>query len=316
MLDFFAILKSVRARKARSNYRITKAGFTLVELAIVLVIIGLVVGGVLVGKDLIRAAENRSFVGQLETYNAAANTFKTKYNCVPGDCPTATAYGFSNNGNGNGMVSGLTASNTYSVDYNLNGDGNPGVSSYVIMYLGWTNFHESNYFWDHLSAAHLVANIGTPPSIADGVGTNYYMPLAKNDGTGIVVTGWGGKHYFQSGIQGIRGGGGAIFYNNFSPVDAAYIFEKMGGTTITTTSNNADLYPDGLGKERVIISGGHTTNIWGYNGIWYDLAFYRHQSQGAGGANSNVCINTSLTPAYFNLKNPNKLCSLIIQTGF
>lgn len=40
--------------------RSRKAGFTLVELAIVLVIIGLIIGGVLVGRDLIKAAELRA----------------------------------------------------------------------------------------------------------------------------------------------------------------------------------------------------------------------------------------------------------------
>jgi|CXWL01.1.fsa_nt_gi prepilin-type N-terminal cleavage/methylation domain-containing protein len=72
-----------------------KAGFTLVELSIVLVIIGLLVGGVLVGRDLIRAAEIRSQISQFERMNAAANTFRVKYNYLPGDIqdPDATQLG-------------------------------------------------------------------------------------------------------------------------------------------------------------------------------------------------------------------------------
>lgn len=60
-------------------------GFTLIELSIVLVIIGLLVGGVLVGRDLIQAAHLRQQVSQLERYSTAAQTFKAKYGALPGD---------------------------------------------------------------------------------------------------------------------------------------------------------------------------------------------------------------------------------------
>ncbi len=69
-----------------------KQGFTLIELSIVLVIIGLIVGGVMVGKDLIKSAEIRSVITDMDTYKTAYNTFKLKYNCIPGDCPNATDY--------------------------------------------------------------------------------------------------------------------------------------------------------------------------------------------------------------------------------
>ncbi len=62
-----------------------QAGFTLVELSIVLVIIGLIVSGVLVGQDMIRAAEIRATVAQVERFDTATNTFRGKYNGLPGD---------------------------------------------------------------------------------------------------------------------------------------------------------------------------------------------------------------------------------------
>ncbi|MFO0388554.1 MAG: type II secretion system protein [Alphaproteobacteria bacterium] len=67
-------------------------GFTLIELSIVLVIIGLVTAGVLVGKDLINQAELRSIITDVEKYNTAVNTFKVKYCCLAGDCPFATDF--------------------------------------------------------------------------------------------------------------------------------------------------------------------------------------------------------------------------------
>lgn len=65
----------------------SRHGFTLVELSLVLVIIGLIVGGVLVGRDLISSANIRAGISQIEKYNTAVNTFKLKYDCLPGDCP-------------------------------------------------------------------------------------------------------------------------------------------------------------------------------------------------------------------------------------
>ena len=62
-------------------------GFTLVELSIVLVIIGLIIGGVLVGRDLITAATVRAQIAQIEKYQTAVNTFRGKYGYLPGDIP-------------------------------------------------------------------------------------------------------------------------------------------------------------------------------------------------------------------------------------
>jgi prepilin-type N-terminal cleavage/methylation domain-containing protein len=62
-----------------------KKGFTLVELSIVLVILGLLAGGVLAGQSLIRAAELRSVTTQLEQYSTAIYAFRDRYFAIPGD---------------------------------------------------------------------------------------------------------------------------------------------------------------------------------------------------------------------------------------
>lgn len=63
--------------------------FSLVELSIVLVVLGLLTGGILAGQSLIRAAELRSITEDMERYKRAMDTFKTKYNGLPGDLANA-----------------------------------------------------------------------------------------------------------------------------------------------------------------------------------------------------------------------------------
>ena len=74
------------------SVRASSSGFTLLELSIVLVIIGLIIGGITVGADMIRSAELNSVVSDFQKYQTSVNTFKLKYNQLPGDMKNATAY--------------------------------------------------------------------------------------------------------------------------------------------------------------------------------------------------------------------------------
>lgn len=67
-------------------------GFSLVELSIVLVILGLLTGGILAGQSLIRAAELRSVSADYNRYQTALQTFRDKYFALPGDMNTATKF--------------------------------------------------------------------------------------------------------------------------------------------------------------------------------------------------------------------------------
>lgn len=123
-------------------------GFTLIEVSIVLVVIGLIVGGVLLGKDMIRASEMRSQISQVQKIQTAVTTFKTKYNCIPGDCSTATAF-FTGvtNGDGNGVVCRRASVSIYSCDVE-------GPNTTIQWSLsGWM---ELSSVFDHLAASGLV----------------------------------------------------------------------------------------------------------------------------------------------------------------
>lgn len=63
----------------------SEAGFTLVELAIVMIIIGLLIAGVLKGQALIQNAQVTATVAQTKAIEAATTTFRDTYNALPGD---------------------------------------------------------------------------------------------------------------------------------------------------------------------------------------------------------------------------------------
>ncbi len=83
-------------------------GFTLVEIAIVLVIIGLLLGGVLKGQAMIKNARYKRLVADLDSFRTEVFMFQDRYGALPGDMidadkrlnPAAV------NGNGNGKIEG------------------------------------------------------------------------------------------------------------------------------------------------------------------------------------------------------------------
>jgi prepilin-type N-terminal cleavage/methylation domain-containing protein len=92
------------------NHPSCSSGFTLVELSIVLVIIGLVVGGIVGGQALIKSARSQTLVRELTTIQTGWNTFGLQYDAIPGDFieatdywPTST-YSWMANGDGNNKV--------------------------------------------------------------------------------------------------------------------------------------------------------------------------------------------------------------------
>ena len=109
-------------------------GFTLIEIAIVLVIIGLLLGGVLKGQELITGARVRNLISQQDGVKAAFFGFQDRYRALPGDyasastninCPGGTCL----NGNGNGQIQNAATP--------VNG----------------SEVHEELLVWSHLTAA-------------------------------------------------------------------------------------------------------------------------------------------------------------------
>ena len=91
--------------KMKTN-RKSEAGFTLVEIAIVMVIIGLLIGGILKGQAMIQNAKVKRVVKQADELRAAVMTFYDKYGVYPGDENKAAipSGGADNEGDGDGQI--------------------------------------------------------------------------------------------------------------------------------------------------------------------------------------------------------------------
>jgi prepilin-type N-terminal cleavage/methylation domain-containing protein len=94
----------LNSRKSLKN----QDGFTLVEIAIVMVIIGLLIGGVLKGQAMVQNAKVKRVVKQGDELRAAIMTFYDKYGVYPGDENIAAIppNGADGEGNGNGQIAG------------------------------------------------------------------------------------------------------------------------------------------------------------------------------------------------------------------
>lgn len=161
-----------------------RQGFSLLELSIVLVIIGLITGGIMAGQSMVRAAELRSVVTDIRKYQSAVNTFRDKYQALPGDMKNATAYwGALADGGPSAACSTAAPSGTAT----CNGNGNGQVEDLNdSTYIQSENFR----FWQHLANAGLVEGSYTGESSpAGGViaspGVN--VPASKISGAGYSV---------------------------------------------------------------------------------------------------------------------------------
>lgn len=152
-------------------------GFSLVELSIVLIIIGLLVGGVVSGKALIRRAELRDIIAGFQQYQIAVNSFQEQYKSLPGDMPNATRF-WDQAAAGSACY---TTVSTGTKTCNGNGDG-------IIDYAGAANQRTEVFmFWQHLANAGLIpgkyTGMAGPDTLADHV-FDENAPLSKMSGIG------------------------------------------------------------------------------------------------------------------------------------
>jgi len=155
----------------------TQSGFTLIELAIVLVIIGLLLGGVLKGQELINSAKVKNLANDFRTIPVYIYGYQDKFKAMPGDDKAATTHvSATKDGDGDGALEG----NWYDIK---------------------TANSETYNFWQHVRLANLAAgptdaaNTDWRPTNADGgpigimAGTSTAASSAMKDSAGNAIKG-------------------------------------------------------------------------------------------------------------------------------
>jgi prepilin-type N-terminal cleavage/methylation domain-containing protein len=170
-------------------------GFTLVELAIVLMIIGLLIGAILKGQELIQNARLKITMQQLKSFDAAAITFHDAYGALPGDMlspqtrlPNCTTTPCSTAGNNNGLID-PTNGTTPNRGPTINAEAT--VSS------------ERNNFWIHMVKAGLLNGDPTPAT------SNWrtILPQTPFKNGGIALWGYTGINGYAILGENLTNGG-------------------------------------------------------------------------------------------------------------
>ena len=191
-------------------------GFTLVELSLVLVIVGLLIGGILVGQSMLSTAKTQQLIKTANQYIIAARNFKTTYNYYPGDYPRAD---FGCAGDGDGMMKFFIGPNcVVSGQYNTEG----------------TNF------FVHLSRAQMLpynytyVGSGTYPVI-NTAGVN--VPKGPDKNSYFMV-----NYFYQYDPTLLYNSTNTIGVPPIVGANSSYLFYSADCTVVSTYSSIGNLY--------------------------------------------------------------------------
>lgn len=161
-------------------------GFSILEIAIVLIIVGLVTGGILMGGHLLEAVRLKSVSAEHAKYRNAIDTFVDKYYALPGDMPNATEFwGRADTGAYTGNC-GSTNTDTHDSERTCSGDGDGTIDN---------GTHEMFRFWEHLKNAELIT--GQFNGVGGGAGSDH-EPGTNSPLSGYPGSTWGVRYFDAS----------------------------------------------------------------------------------------------------------------------
>lgn len=207
----------------------TQKGFTLVELAIVMTIIGLLIGGILKGQELMQNARVTATIAQVRSYEAATTTFRDTYASMPGDMLSASA----RIPNCTVACDPLPASGGNSILGPYGWMSAPAtVQAITIANTTQTNERaEATLYWTHMLLADLISGVSTRPltaAVAPAWGETH--PAARINGG--FVPGWGDGSALP-GSTATTGPSGLILTLLQSPTSV--LDNAAGGKPLTAT---------------------------------------------------------------------------------
>jgi len=217
--------------QARRN----EGGFTLVELAIVMIIIGLLIGGILKGQELITNARVSATVAQSKAVESGISGFRDKYAGMPGDlaAPAARIPSCSNKcavvGNGDGLVQSTTANNFGAAEAAAS-DAESTVAFVQLAAAGFIGGVQPN------TAAGATALSTTNPTTPLGGGWRFgYSNGGGTAVTGLVAANTGAGYALSSGhymaaVLNVNANA-AAGNSPFTPIQAAAIDRKLDDGT-------------------------------------------------------------------------------------
>lgn len=255
--------------------------FSLVELSIVLVILGLLTGGILGGQALINAAAWRNLSAQMDQYRTATYTFRDKYFALPGDMNNAVSFWGAQAGSlANGpdaTCSSLTVGATGPETCNGNGDGKIGST---ITAEANAQRHERYRSWQHLENAGFIEG-----RFSGVFNVGVYSPLTKLDSSARVsvlfMQPTASTTYFPTNV-------GNMYHVGRYASGSSTLGAFATPTDIWNIDNKLD---DGKPDQGKVLSMRSTSTI------------------------TPECVIINGSENSYNLPNTNKVCSMIVLIG-